>query len=147
MSSSKRADVTSGNEQEITTNKTKGGWGNFAAHIAQDDKNMVLKARGDQKRLGGETFRPELRETYKGPRGKETVVHDKVGSKLYENMATGSHVAEREKKEGNAGAVVEDRAYETDSSDGGIALSPLDVETDSWVAIKTGDENRGWERK
>ena len=55
-------------------------WGNFAAHIARDDANMVVKARQDRDRMGGETFRPELRETYKDQRGKaQTIVHNKVG--------------------------------------------------------------------
>lgn len=54
-------------------------WGNFAAHIARDDANMVVKARQDRERMGGETFRPELRETYKDQRGKaQTMVHNKV---------------------------------------------------------------------
>lgn len=54
-------------------------WGNFAAHIARDDANMVVKARQDRERMGGETFRPELRETYKDQRGNaQTMVHSKV---------------------------------------------------------------------
>lgn len=54
-------------------------WGNFAAHIARDDATMVVKSRQDRERMGGETFRPELRETYKDQRGKaQTMVHSKV---------------------------------------------------------------------
>ncbi|KAJ4990339.1 hypothetical protein SVAN01_04221 [Stagonosporopsis vannaccii] len=54
-------------------------WGNFATHIARDDANMAVKARQDRERMGGETFRPELRETYKDQRGNaQTMVHGKV---------------------------------------------------------------------
>ncbi|KZM25945.1 uncharacterized protein EKO05_0009220 [Ascochyta rabiei] len=64
-------------------------WGNFAAHIARDDANMVVKARQDRDRMGGESFRPELRETYKDQRGKaQTVVHSTVaGSATVEGGA------------------------------------------------------------
>lgn len=63
------------------------GWGNFAAHIAQDDQNLAAKARQDRERLGGETFRPEIRETYKDQLGQsQTTLHDKVaGSKALPN--------------------------------------------------------------
>jgi hypothetical protein len=55
------------------------GWGNFAAHIRRDDANMISKARQDLERMGGEKFRPEIRETYKDQRGNaQTVVHTKV---------------------------------------------------------------------
>jgi hypothetical protein len=58
------------------------GWGNFAAHIAQDDRDMAAKARADLERLGGETFRPEIRETYKDQLGQsQTTKHDKVAGK------------------------------------------------------------------
>ncbi|KAJ4341303.1 hypothetical protein N0V95_007251 [Ascochyta clinopodiicola] len=65
-------------------------WGNFAAHIARDDANMVVKARQDRDRMGGEAFRPELRETYKDQRGKaQTMVHSKVaGSATVESGAS-----------------------------------------------------------
>lgn len=59
------------------------GWGNYAAHIAQDDRNLVNKARQDLDRLGGETFRPEIRETYKDQRGQsQTTLHDKVANNI-----------------------------------------------------------------
>ena len=66
---------------------TDNKWGNFAAHIARDDANIVVKARQDRDRMGGETFRPELRETYKDQRGKsQTMVHNKVaGSAALDN--------------------------------------------------------------
>lgn len=67
---------------------TDNKWGNFAAHIARDDANMVVKVRQDRDRIGGETFRPELRETYKDQRGKaQTMVHSKVGSTALESGA------------------------------------------------------------
>ncbi|KAF1919617.1 hypothetical protein BDU57DRAFT_536577 [Ampelomyces quisqualis] len=56
------------------------GWGNFAAHIAQDDRALVLKTRQDLERLGGEIFRPEMQETYKDQLGQaQTTMHDKIG--------------------------------------------------------------------
>jgi hypothetical protein len=59
------------------------GWGNFAAHIRRDDANMIVKARQDFERLGGEKFRPEIRETYKDQRGNaQTVVHTKVAGNV-----------------------------------------------------------------
>jgi len=55
----------------------KAGWGNFAAHIAQDDKNLASKARQDNERLTG--ARPELRETYKDQRGQsQAALHEPV---------------------------------------------------------------------
>jgi hypothetical protein len=55
----------------------KAGWGNFAAHIAQDDQNVASKARQDNERMAG--ARPEMRETYKDQRGQaQTVLHEKV---------------------------------------------------------------------
>jgi hypothetical protein len=65
----------------------KAGWGNFAAHIAQDDQNIVAKARQDRDRLGGAL--PEIRETYKDQRGQsQTLLHEKVaGNKTLPNNA------------------------------------------------------------
>ena len=58
------------------------GWGNFEAHIRQDDAGMAAKARQDRERLG-EAFRPEIRETYKDQRGQaQTTLHDKVPGNL-----------------------------------------------------------------
>jgi hypothetical protein len=55
------------------------GWGNFAAAIRQDDQAMVVKARQNFERMGGETFRPEIRETYTDQQGKsQTTVHSKI---------------------------------------------------------------------
>ncbi|KAH8728669.1 hypothetical protein GQ44DRAFT_701796 [Phaeosphaeriaceae sp. PMI808] len=63
------------------------GWGNYATLIAQDDQNMATKARQDFDRGGGETFRPEIRETYKDARGQsQTTLHNQVaGSKSLPN--------------------------------------------------------------
>lgn len=75
------------------------GWGNFEAHIKQDDKSMKAKARQDMERLGGETFRPEIRETYKDQRGQaQSTLHDKVAG----NLDLPSNGA---KKDGNIKAV------------------------------------------
>ncbi len=58
------------------------GWGNFEAHIRQDDAGMAAKARQDRERLG-DGFRPEIRETYKDQRGQaQTTLHDKVSGNL-----------------------------------------------------------------
>lgn len=58
------------------------GWGDFLTHIRNDDKITEQKQRQEYERLGGETFRPELRETYKDQKGKaETTLHDKMGGK------------------------------------------------------------------
>jgi hypothetical protein len=68
------------------------GWGNFAAHIAQDDQNIAAKARQEMERSGGEVFRPELRETYKDTLGQsQTTLHDKVagGAKKDETVKLG----------------------------------------------------------
>lgn len=54
------------------------GWGNFHAHIRQDDRDMRAKADLERERTG--TVRPELRETYTDQKGnKETTLHQRVG--------------------------------------------------------------------
>ena len=59
-----------------------GKWSNFAAHIKQDDQNVVAKARQEMERMGGDSFRPEIRETYKDQRGQaQTTQHDPVAGK------------------------------------------------------------------
>lgn len=73
---------------------TDNKWGNFAAHIARDDANMVVKARQDRDRMGGEAFRPELRETYKDQRGKsQTMVHNKVAGNAALDNGTNARVS------------------------------------------------------
>ncbi|KAL1591373.1 hypothetical protein SLS60_011986 [Paraconiothyrium brasiliense] len=55
------------------------GWGNFQAHIRQDDLDARAKAERDRDRVGAD-FRPELRETYTDQKGKtETTLHPRVG--------------------------------------------------------------------
>ncbi|KAF1966093.1 hypothetical protein BU23DRAFT_560553 [Bimuria novae-zelandiae CBS 107.79] len=55
------------------------GWGNFHAHIRQDDRDMRAKADLERERLGTD-YRPELRETYTDQSGKkETTLHQRVG--------------------------------------------------------------------
>jgi predicted nucleic acid-binding Zn-ribbon protein len=54
-------------------------WGNFRGAIAADDANVVAKARKNHERMAGDTYRPELRETYKDQQGKaQSIVHSKV---------------------------------------------------------------------
>ncbi|KAF2188181.1 hypothetical protein K469DRAFT_684919 [Zopfia rhizophila CBS 207.26] len=55
------------------------GWGNFAAAIRRDDQAMVVKARENFERMGGECLRPELREIYADQQGKQQkTLHTKV---------------------------------------------------------------------
>ncbi|XPS67862.1 hypothetical protein M3J07_000156 [Ascochyta lentis] len=138
-------------EPAAASPRTTGGWSNFAAHIAQDDKQMAVRAHEDLQRLGGETFRPEFRETYRDQQGKkETTVHDQVGGSasalpIREPQDT-TAAKKKEERQTSGGDVVVHDAYDTDSEDGGIALSPSDGESDSAVLIKTGDEGQGWKR-
>lgn len=148
---STQADATTKTKTKVAITQATGGWGNFAAYIAQDDKSMAVKAREDFKRLGGETFRPEFRETYKDQKGeKQIVVHDKVGGSANEAITAKSkgkgEAAVNEEKDTGGDAVVLN-AYDTDSSDGGVALSPSHLKTDSWVVIKTGGGDKSWKRK
>ncbi|KAF9739563.1 hypothetical protein PMIN04_010777 [Paraphaeosphaeria minitans] len=55
------------------------GWGNFQAHIRQDDIDIRAKAERERERVGTD-FRPELRETFKDQKGNtETIMHVRVG--------------------------------------------------------------------
>lgn len=57
------------------------GWGNFQAHIRNDDRAMRAKAEQARERLGTD-YRPELRETYKDQKGNtENTLHQKIGGK------------------------------------------------------------------
>jgi hypothetical protein len=61
---------------------TNTAWGNFAAVIKQDDQEKIAKAKEDEKRDAGATFRPEILESYKDLSGKsESTVHEKVAAK------------------------------------------------------------------
>jgi hypothetical protein len=56
-------------------------WGNFAATIAADDQAMMAKSRAEADRIGGQSFRPEIRETYTNKQGKtERTKHKKVSA-------------------------------------------------------------------
>jgi hypothetical protein len=56
-------------------------WANFYAKIKQDDKEKDIKSRQERDREG-ETFRPELKETYQDRKGKkEVALHEKIVSK------------------------------------------------------------------
>ncbi|UPX18279.1 uncharacterized protein EKO05_0008583 [Ascochyta rabiei] len=131
-----------------TPSRATGLWDKFAAHIAQDDKKMAVKAREEVERLKRERFRPELRETHKDKKGKkERVVQERVSGSTSAGIRSQSAGGKKEKKQTGGGGVLVDEAYDTDSSDGGIALSPSDLEPDSWVVVKTGDESKGWETR
>lgn len=69
---------------------------------------MMVKVRENLDRLGGETFQPEFKETYKDKKGgKEEAVHVRFGGKGLEEGA-------------------EECVYDDDSS-GGVKLSPSDL--------------------
>ena len=150
-----KGESTVSRKPAISTAPATGGWGNFTTHIVQDDKSMVVKAREELKRLGGQTFRPEFREIYKDQKGKkEITVHHKTGGSTdpgiaaepQDNTTVKEKQREAQKEEASGEAVVVDCAYDTDSSGGGVALSPSDLETDSWVGIKTEDEHASWKQ-
>jgi hypothetical protein len=57
---------------------TGGGWDTFGELILKDDQDALARNRQERDRQG-ESFRPELRETYKDQRGQTQVtLHDKV---------------------------------------------------------------------
>jgi hypothetical protein len=63
-------------------------WRNFFTHITQDDGQMAAKAREEVQKLGGDTFRPEIKETYQSRQGgKEVKVHEKVAGKREKKSA------------------------------------------------------------
>ena len=122
---------------------TTGGWVDPAAQIGQDDRNIAVTARENLKRLEGETFYTELQDMYRDQKGKKTTaVHDRIGnsrnSTLIVELPGADTVKEEERETGGNGVVV-DRAYDSDSSDGGIALSLSDLETELWAVIKRED--------
>ena len=56
------------------------GWNNFHEAIRQDDAAMIIRAHDEFERLGGATFRPEIRETYTDQQGKKhETFHAKTG--------------------------------------------------------------------
>ena len=70
---------------------SRGGWGNFHAQIRANDRENYAKAQERFERMGGEAFRPEIRETYIDPRGtSQTTLHSKVypvESKTHQQIA------------------------------------------------------------
>jgi hypothetical protein len=55
-------------------------WGNFAAAIRHDDQSSAVKSRQELERLGGQTFRPEIHETFIDQKGNpQKTLHSKVG--------------------------------------------------------------------
>ena len=75
----KRTDTHDKFKVPPTPARALGAWGNFAAHIAQDDKDVAVKASEMLKKQEASKFRPEFRETYKDQKGKkETTVHEGV---------------------------------------------------------------------
>ncbi|KAF1928021.1 uncharacterized protein M421DRAFT_101389 [Didymella exigua CBS 183.55] len=63
-------------------------WANFEKHIGDDDQSVIVRARQERDRMSGETFRPELRETYKDQRGQaQTMIHSKVRNPSLDSAA------------------------------------------------------------
>jgi len=92
------------------------GWGNFFAHIKQDDVVMTVKAKQDYERKGGDTFRPEMKETYKDQKGKKEIkVHTKVGGRVDANVeAAGVDTATVKKEESPEGGIRLERGVSSD---------------------------------
>jgi hypothetical protein len=62
-------------------------WANFKTRIEEDDREMMRKAQEGVAKLGGEGFRPELRETYNDRRGgREVTVRGKSGGVQEKNQ-------------------------------------------------------------
>ncbi|KAJ4379735.1 hypothetical protein N0V86_004917 [Didymella sp. IMI 355093] len=62
----------------------------FRQHITEDDNKVIARAQQERERdrMAGETFRPELRETYKDQRGQsQTTIHGKVGTTSLDGAA------------------------------------------------------------
>jgi hypothetical protein len=58
------------------------GWADFKARIEKDDEEMVAKAKEGLEKLGGDKFRPEIREMYRDKEGrKEVTVREKSGGR------------------------------------------------------------------
>ncbi|CAI6332545.1 unnamed protein product [Periconia digitata] len=56
------------------------GWGDFQAQIRRDDQATIAKAQQDFERFGGESFIPEIRETFKDGKGRtQTTLHAQIG--------------------------------------------------------------------
>lgn len=56
------------------------GWGDFHAQILRDDQNVKLKSQQEFERMGGESFLPEIRETFKDSKGRsQTTLHAQIG--------------------------------------------------------------------
>lgn len=112
-----------------TPARAVGGWGNFAAHIAQDDQKAATIAREELKQRKGDTFRPEFRETYKDQKGqKVTTVHKGLGRRTQPTATKSSDDNTLSKTERSSAdtALVKEPLYDADSSEGGVALSLVD---------------------
>ena len=104
-----------------------GAWGNFAAHIAQDDKSVAAKAREVFEQEKGSKVRPEFRETYMDQKGKkETTVHEGVAGlvgPVTNESQNGDDTSKMEKKTPGY-AHVGDHGDDAGSYEGGVVLSP-----------------------
>ena len=109
-----------------------GAWGNFADHIAQDDKNIAVKSREMLKQQEGSRVRPEFRETYKDQKGKKlTTVHEGVtdsGRPVMNKSQNGDDTSKMGKKSQGGDTPVGDHGDDSGPYEGGVALSPSDSE-------------------
>ncbi|PVH96028.1 hypothetical protein DM02DRAFT_131437 [Periconia macrospinosa] len=56
------------------------GWGDFQAQIRRDDQAQIAKAHQDFERMGGDSFIPEIRETFKDNKGRaQNTMHGQIG--------------------------------------------------------------------
>jgi hypothetical protein len=93
------------------------GWGNFFTHIKQDDQTMAVKAKEEYKRLGGDMFRPEIKETYKDQKGvAESKIHKKVGGPVF--------VKKEASVEGDVGSVDVKKEDSDEEGIGGVKVEP-----------------------
>ena len=123
----KRTDVNDKPKASTTPAPALGAWGNFAAHIAQDDKSIAAKARETFEQEKGTKVGPEFRETYKDQKGKkETTLHEGVAGlvgSVTNELQNGDDTSKMEKKspgDAHVGAHQDDAG----SYEGGVALSP-----------------------
>lgn len=116
-------------EAPATSARLISNWGSFAAHIAQDDKNMAVKARDVLKKIGGGTHRPEIRENYRNRKGQELItIHERSGGialpMVTEPQDCGNSF--KAKKTLSDATIMVGDPYDASLPEGGVALSLSD---------------------
>ena len=122
----KRTDTHDKPKVPPTPARALGAWGNFAAHIAQDDKDVAVKASEMLKKQEASKFRPEFRETYKDQKGKkETTVHEGVTGRVgpvTNKSQNGDDTSKTEKKSLDDDTCVEEHVDDSGLCEGGVAI-------------------------